>query len=1006
MKSFFLLLFSFNFIFLTSYSISIWNFDNLAINLLSSSTNYEYIIYKKEDHGIEVILIKQITKIGNIISSKNFLTANSTKKEVSFENIHSYYPNKLGATILICPKGKFHPYDFMNDNYITPPNFDLDDNWDLRCYSHKSGYFFILYAHSGRENFYSVYNNEYSKKEMFKTYLYDYIFEDGYITDNAEYKIATVNSYYNMITLIYNIFILKSDFEGRNTIRRQDLIGEKGHSQATFDGNNYLYFYSYSNVLDFTSGYSTSSLIANEISNTYTLPTNINQISPFSFSENALINEINFIQGTGYVYYSITDKGKNYFGIIDIIQNKILYNINKELSSFIPISYNKIIAFNDNTVYMLCLYKDDNICTNSFAESSDIIIIEDDIKDSTNIVNANDNKIKLMPEDIYIDKDNCDLSKYIINQDRNECGSCGYFYTNKIYKFINSNECIEIIPENAELYEQNLNILKCKRNYYLSNNLCIFAGCYETCETCIELSNDINDQKCLTCKNGFILNNGNCIIITETTILTDEIKKKSGTISNSISHSISNTIDICLEDIKCKTYENNNCNCIQCFDGYYVDNYKCIKCKELCQDYEENTCICNNNTNEYLFYGYYNELKDEKIFLLKTNNLTDVENIILHKVRDKIKNGEINYQLIDNGNYFFVEINNAKFMFANEKDNNKNILANIDLGECKEKINENKNNSLYMFYIQVSEEGMNFPKTEYEIYSKSEDSNIEKIDLEKCKDIKISKEVSINITNENIDKYNSSSAYYNDICYTTTSETGTDITLADRRNEYISNYAICQDNCEFISYDEDNGKAICSCSISTSFSSISDIKFDKDKIKSNFINFKNIANINILKCYKVVFNKQILKNIGCIIVSLILFFEIISVFVFYGYEYNLVKNKIKVIMEAKEWENKQIKLENNNTDKNKRGSKKSLKIINDDKDKGNNISRKSKNEIQIFDKRGSKIKRKSTRKSKFKNIQAPPKSNSNNKINIKNKTSINDKKTSAIFIKNKSINSF
>ena len=488
--------------------------------------------------------------------------------------------------------------------------------------------------------------------------------------------------------------------------------------------------------------------------------------------------------------------------------------------------------------------------------------------------------------------------------------------------------------------------------------------------------------------------------------MTDEIKKKSGTISNSISHSISNTIDICLEDIKCKTYANNNCNCIQCFDGYYVDNYKCIKCKELCQDYEENTCICNNNTNEYLFYGYYNELKDEKIFLLKTNNLTDVENTILHKVRDKIKNGEINYQLIDNGNYFFVEINNAKFMFANEKDKNKNILANIDLGECKEKINENKNNSLYMFYIQVSEEGMNFPKTEYEIYSKSEDSNIEKIDLEKCKDIKISKEVSINITNENIDKYNSSSAYYNDICYTTTSETGTDITLADRRNEYISNYAICQDNCEFISYDEDNGKAICSCSISTSFSSISDIKFDKDKIKSNFINFKNIANINILKCYKVVFNKQILKNIGCIIVSLILFFEIISVFVFYGYEYNLVKNKIKVIMEAKEWENKQIKLENNNTAKNKRGSKKSLKIINDDKDKGNNISRKSKNEIQIFDKRGSKIKRKSTRKSKFKNIQAPPKSNSNNKINIKNKTSINDKKTSAIFIKNKSINSF
>ena len=38
---------------------------------------------------------------------------------------------------------------------------------------------------------------------------------------------------------------------------------------------------------------------------------------------------------------------------------------------------------------------------------------------------------------------------------------------------------------------------------------------------------------------------------------------------------------------------------------------------------------------------------------------------------------------------------------------------------------------------------------------------------------------------ENIDKYNSSSGYYNDMCYITSSYYGTDISLKDRRNDFI-----------------------------------------------------------------------------------------------------------------------------------------------------------------------------------------------------------------------------
>ena len=54
---------------------------------------------------------------------------------------------------------------------------------------------------------------------------------------------------------------------------------------------------------------------------------------------------------------------------------------------------------------------------------------------------------------------------------------------------------------------------------------------------------------------------------------------------------------------------------------------------------------------------------------------------------------------------------------------------------------------------------MTFPKTEYEVYSKSEKNNFEQLNLELCKCIKINKSISINISENDIDKYNY-------VCYT------------------------------------------------------------------------------------------------------------------------------------------------------------------------------------------------------------------------------------------------
>ena len=67
---------------------------------------------------------------------------------------------------------------------------------------------------------------------------------------------------------------------------------------------------------------------------------------------------------------------------------------------------------------------------------------------------------------------------------------------------------------------------------------------------------------------------------------------------------------------------------------------------------------------------------------------------------------------------------------------------------------------------------------------------------------------------------------------------------------------ICEDECDFISYNYETQKAVCSCNIKTEIPLINNIKVDKETLLKSFIDINNIANIQILKCYKIVFQKN------------------------------------------------------------------------------------------------------------------------------------------------------
>ena len=134
----------------------------------------------------------------------------------------------------------------------------------------------------------------------------------------------------------------------------------------------------------------------------------------------------------------------------------------------------------------------------------------------------------------------------------------------------------------------------------------------------------------------------------------------------------------------------------------------------------------------------------------------------------------------------------------NQKNNIESNMSTIDLGDCeillRQYYNLTNNQTIYLKKLDIIQDGIKAKKVEYNVYSKLFGNNLEKLNLTICENTKIFIHIPIEI-NGNVDKFNTSSGYFNDICYATTSDDGTDISLQDRKNEYINgDNIICQDD--------------------------------------------------------------------------------------------------------------------------------------------------------------------------------------------------------------------
>jgi len=180
--------------------------------------------------------------------------------------------------------------------------------------------------------------------------------------------------------------------------------------------------------------------------------------------------------------------------------------------------------------------------------------------------------------------------------------------------------------------------------------------------------------------------------------------------------------------------------------------------------------------------------------------------------------------------------------------------------------------------------------------------NNTKLDLSLCNNTRFRVDIPVNIDEENLYKYDQNSNYYNDICFTYTSENGTDVILVDRRKEFIqNNMSLCERNCDYKGYDMDSKNAKCDCEIvveNNNSDIISESESDDDEnFFNNFINITSISNIEVLKCYKNIFTKDgLIKNYGNYIILFITLIYIVSLLYFIIKGYNNFIDKINIII--------------------------------------------------------------------------------------------------------------
>ena len=504
---------------------------------------------------------------------------------------------------------------------------------------------------------------------------------------------------------------------------------------------------------------------------------------------------------------------------------------------------------------------------------------------------------------------NCTNNNYCLNQiEGDNCFSLGYIYYyknifyencpigtyNDNYNCIDCDEkCFSCSKDSSEqelclscnrsgnYYEKYNNELnqdtsfidcfKSPKGFYLDSSDLPYKHCYNSCESCNIAGNEGN-HNCIECSDQYkyelkLNDYFNCyskcphyFYIEENE---DNIKYKCTSISEcpyeyyKLVPELGKCIDKCEKEEYYK-YEYRNQCLNDCPEGtkkinFTLGNNKTFFCKVICEEEKPFEII---NEQKCVKYCTVEQLNRNLCILnfISNNQENSDKDLLIKNLELFFTSEEYNTSKIEQGEdeIYREEMFTMTFTSSNNQKNNiNNNMTRINLGQCEIELrafyNLSDDKILFIKKIDINIPGMKIPKVLFDVYCKLNESSLMKLNLSICQKSRVEISIPIKIL-EDLDKLNSSSAYFNDICYIATSESGTDISLEDRKKDFIEgNKTICQEDCDFSEYDYETQNAKCSCKIKEFETLNSDMKINKNSLYNNFINIKNIANIKIMK---------------------------------------------------------------------------------------------------------------------------------------------------------------
>ena len=312
----------FSLILLVATVLPIWDLKESAIDLLDNTEHtHEYIIHESSMYSLKVSLKKNISiNDGNIIHnnyatiyeyvSENNPQVSISERSVEYENIESFY--KLTDLRVLCPQKNFNVIN-LNDNLneIQFNNWTNENSWDLKCYYHRMGYFLVYYLMNGKNQI-QAYKESTKSWEIYNDIqigdeIYDFKLENkGETGDFAgPFAFMALIKDNNYIKIFGSKYKFSNDGISLDVNTTIELLESKSNNKGYFNTeNNTFYYFSYNNISDFSSGYSTTPpgddyLISSEIT------FRKNTRNPFEFFDEVEIKEINFLMHNKYCYYIV-----------------------------------------------------------------------------------------------------------------------------------------------------------------------------------------------------------------------------------------------------------------------------------------------------------------------------------------------------------------------------------------------------------------------------------------------------------------------------------------------------------------------------------------------------------------------------------------------------------------------------------------------------------------------------------------------------------------------------